>query len=45
MHSDPVIKYLGYKAWNELTPEEMMVKLETEYPEQYKKFMETTLEV
>lgn len=37
--------YWSYKAWNELTPEEMMVKLETEYPEQYKKFMETTLGV
>lgn len=32
--------YWSYKEWNELTPDEMMLKLKTEYPEQYNKFME-----
>lgn len=33
-------QYWSYKEWNELTPQEMMNKLEREFPEQYKKFME-----
>lgn len=32
--------YWSYKEWNELTPDEMMLKLQHEFPEQYKKFME-----
>jgi len=32
--------YWSYKEWNELTPDEMMYKLKTEFPTQYKKFME-----
>lgn len=32
--------YWSYADWNELSPQEMMDKLEREFPEQYKKFME-----
>lgn len=32
--------YWSYKEWNELTPNEMMAKLKTEFPESYKKLME-----
>lgn len=35
--------YWSYKEWNELTPNQMMQKLQGEYPEQYKKFMEMTI--
>lgn len=35
--------YWSYKEWNELSPDQMMRKLKSEYPEQYKKFMEMTL--
>lgn len=35
--------YWSYKEWNELTPAEMMNKLKSEFPEQYKKFMEMTV--
>lgn len=35
--------YWSYKEWNELTPEQMMFKLQHDYPEQYKKFMEMKL--
>lgn len=32
--------YWSYKEWNELSPNEMMVKLKGEFPESYKKLME-----
>ena len=32
--------YWSYKEWNELTPNEMMQKLKSEFPESYKKFNE-----
>ena len=32
--------YWSYKEWNELSPNEMMVKLKGEFPDSYKKFME-----
>lgn len=32
-----------YDDWNDLSAEQMMEKLEREYPQQYKKFMEMTL--
>lgn len=35
-----VKSYWSYKEWNELSPTEMMAKLKSEFPEQYKKFME-----
>lgn len=35
--------YWSYTEWNELTPREMMTKLQGEYPEQYKRFMEMTI--
>jgi hypothetical protein len=35
--------YWSYKEWNELTPNEMMTKLKTEFPDAYKKLMEITL--
>lgn len=35
--------YWSYKEWNELTPQEMMFKLQHDFPEQYKKFMEMQL--
>lgn len=35
--------YWSYKEWNELTPSQMMDKLQSQYPEQYKKFLEITL--
>lgn len=33
-------RYWSYKEWNELSPNEMMAKLKSEYPQQYNKFME-----
>jgi len=33
--------YWSYAEWNELTPQEMMSKLRSEYPESYKKLMES----
>lgn len=38
-----VKQYWSYKEWNELTPQEMMVKLKSEFPEQYDKFMKMQL--
>lgn len=35
--------YWSYKEWNTLTPSEMMSKLKSEFPQQYKRFMEMTL--
>lgn len=35
--------YQSYKEWNDLTPDEMMAKLQTEYPEQYQRFMKITI--
>lgn len=35
--------YWSYKEWNELTPDEMMHKLKSEYPDSYKKLMEGKL--
>ena len=35
--------YWSYKEWNELTPAQAMFKLQHDYPEQYKKFMEMEL--
>lgn len=35
--------YWSYKEWNELSQREMMTKLQGEFPEQYKKFMEMTI--
>lgn len=35
--------YWSYKEWNELTPQQAMFKLQHDYPEQYKKFMEMEL--
>ena len=35
--------YWSYKEWNELTPQEMMVKLKNDYPDSYKKLMEMTI--
>lgn len=35
--------YWSYAPWNELSPDEMMVKLQIEFPEQYKKFMSMTI--
>lgn len=35
--------YWSYKEWNLLTPDEMMIKLKTEFPQQYKKFMEMSV--
>lgn len=35
--------YWSYKEWNELTPSEMMTKLRGEFPDSYKKLMETTI--
>ena len=35
--------YWSYKEWNELTPNEMMAKLRSEFPESYKKFNEMTI--
>lgn len=32
--------YWSYKEWNELSPNEMMVKLKGEFPDSYKKLME-----
>jgi len=32
--------YWSYKEWNELTPNEMMAKLKSEFPDSYKKLME-----
>ncbi|MCA9333843.1 hypothetical protein KC963_02245, partial [Candidatus Saccharibacteria bacterium] len=32
--------YWSYAEWNELSPQQMMDKLKSEFPEQYKKFME-----
>lgn len=36
-------RYWSYKDWNELTPDEMMLKLQHEYPEQFNKFMNMTI--
>lgn len=36
-------KYWSYPEWNELSPDEMMFKLQHDFPEQYKKFMEMSL--
>lgn len=38
-----VKSYWSYKEWNTLTPDEMLLKLQHEFPEQYKKFMEMTV--
>lgn len=35
--------YWSYKEWNELTPAQALFKLQHDYPEQYKKFMEMEL--
>lgn len=35
--------YWSYKEWNELSPQEAMAKLKSEFPEQHKKFMEMTI--
>jgi len=35
--------YWNYKDWNALTPTQMMDKLERQYPDSYKKFMEMTI--
>lgn len=35
--------YWSYKEWNELTPAQALFKLEHDFPEQYKKFMEMKL--
>lgn len=35
--------YWSYKVWNELTPQQMLDKLERSFPDQYKKLMETDL--
>lgn len=35
--------YWSYKEWNELTPQQAMFKLQHDFPEQYKKFMEMKL--
>jgi hypothetical protein len=35
--------YWSYKEWNDLTPDEAMFKLQHDFPEQYKKFMEMSL--
>lgn len=35
--------YWSYKEWNDLTPREAMFKLQHDFPEQYKKFMEMSL--
>jgi hypothetical protein len=35
--------YWSYKEWNELTPAQALFKLQHDFPEQYKKFMEMKL--
>lgn len=35
--------YWSYKEWNELTPAQALAKLKSEFPDQYKKFMEMKL--
>jgi len=35
-----VKSYWSYKEWNELSPNEMMAKLKSEFPDSYKKLME-----
>lgn len=35
--------YQSYKEWNDLTPDEMLLKLKSEFPEAYERFMNTTL--
>lgn len=35
--------YWSYKEWNQLSPSEMMAKLKSEFPDQYKKFLSMTI--
>ena len=36
--------YRQYEDWNWLTPDQMMDKLQNQFPEQYKRFMEMTID-
>jgi len=39
-----VKRYRQYEDWNWLTPDQMMDKLQNQFPEQYKRFMEMTID-